>query len=78
MQFVSCYGGIWRLSDRAFKRFLKNAAAGQPWNLNDYGKMVVPQTDMNATDLTAEQAQEILNGADAAEVTAREPEEDDV
>ena len=64
MKYVSCYGGVWKLSDRSYRRFLRNAAAGKEWSLNDYGKMVAPHVDVNVTDMTAEDAKQLLKGAE--------------
>lgn len=76
MKMVTCMGGIWKLSDRAYRRFLKDLAAGKESDLNDYGKMVGSDA-IDVTDLTADGAKEILAGADPQYVVPSRDEEDE-
>ena len=53
-------GYAYRVSERNYKRFLKDVAAGKDWNLEDYGKEVGSRTEQ-VTDITAEEAQAKLD-----------------
>lgn len=73
MKYLDCFGGVWKLSERSYRRFLRNAAEGKDWNLNDYGRMIAANT-IHVTDLTAEMARELIAGVDPSYVI---PERDD-
>ena len=59
MKYLESYVMVWKLTDRAYKRFLRDVAAGKPWDVNDYGKMF-HTIDQNITDFDADQAKGLL------------------
>lgn len=59
VKLLSSYGGVWKLSNAAYKRFLKAVIDGKEWDLNVYGKFLGHVESV--TDITAEQAQELLD-----------------
>lgn len=61
MKLVTCMGGVWKLSDRNYKRYLRQVASGKEWNLNDFGRNL-GFIDLNVTDIEPEAAQDLLKG----------------
>jgi hypothetical protein len=61
MVFVECFGGIWSLSDAAYRRLLRARADGAGPDLDDYGRRVTNEV-VPFTDMTAEQAKAELHG----------------
>ena len=59
MKIVSCYGGLWKLSNKQYAKLLADVAAGETFNLDAYGKQF-GQIDLNALDLDARLAKELL------------------
>lgn len=59
-KYVSCFDGVWRLTKRNYRRFLERAASGKMWDLNDFGVQVVPNIDLNASDMNWQEAQYLL------------------
>jgi hypothetical protein len=59
MKIVSCYGGLWRLSDKRYVKLLTDAAAGKAFYLDTYGKQF-GQIDLNVMDLDERLAKELL------------------
>ena len=48
MKHVSSMGGIWRMSERAFKRLKRDIREGRNINLDDYGRMILSDpVDLN-------------------------------
>jgi hypothetical protein len=66
MKYVDSYGAVWRLSDRAYKRFLRDVAAGKTWDINDYGKLHC-SVSQNITDIDREQATSLLKALEEDE-----------
>ena len=59
MKIVSYFRGVWKLTDKRYKEMLADVAAGKTWNLDSYGKQI-GQIDLNALDLDARLAKELL------------------
>lgn len=59
MKYLTSYGGVWQLSERNYKRLIKDAASGREWDVNKYGKQVCNQI-INITDMDVEQARLLL------------------
>ena len=59
MKIVSCYGGLWKLSNKQYAKLLADVAAGKTFDLDAYGKQF-GQIDLNALDLDARLAKELL------------------
>lgn len=74
MKYINVMGGVWRLSNRAYRRLLRDAAAGEEWDADDYGKRICPYAEQ-FTDLTPEQAKAMLRGEDVK--LGRDREEDE-
>ena len=55
MKLASSFGGVWKMSDAAYKRLLKDVIAGKEWNFNDYGKYIGEV--VNLSDLDEKEAQ---------------------
>ena len=74
MKIVSCYGGLWKLTDKRYKELLTDVAAGETFNLDAYGKQI-GQINLNAMDLDAALAKELLpttmSWVEACKQTAR-------
>ena len=65
MKIVSCYGGLWKLSNKQYAKLLADVAAGKTFDLDAYGKQF-GQIDLNATDLDAVYARELIADAEKA------------
>lgn len=59
MIYLESYGAIWKLTSRAYVRFLRAVAKGEPWDLDDYGKRIANDFTP-VTDLSEEQAAQML------------------
>ena len=59
MKIVSCYGGLWKLSDKQYAKLLADVAAGETFNLDAYGRQF-GQINLNAMDLDQALAKELL------------------
>lgn len=59
MEYLQSYGGLWKLSNAAYKKFLDDVSHGKTWDLNSYGKMISGSLH-NVTDITALDAKEML------------------
>ena len=59
MIYLESYGAIWKLTARAYQRFLRSVAKGEPWDLDDYGKRVA-DNPIPVTDLDGDKAEELL------------------
>ena len=55
MQYLQSYGCVWRLTNMAYKKFLKDVSAGIHWDLDTYGDRVVTEL-RPVIDITPEQA----------------------
>ena len=44
MKLVTCFGGIWKLSEHSYKRLVKEAKTDQGYNMDDYGKYLADNT----------------------------------
>lgn len=58
--YVSCMGALSRLTPSAWKRFLRDHAAGKGPRLDDYGTFLSSEIH-NITDMTPADAREHLN-----------------
>lgn len=58
MRYVTCMGGLWRLSERSYRRMLKDVVKGCVEELDTYGKRLGDAE--NVTDLHADEAEDIL------------------
>ncbi len=59
MMYVTCMGGIYRFGQNKFREFLAMKARGKDVSVEQYATFVcVPQH--NFTDLTADQARDLL------------------
>ncbi len=58
MRYVTCMGELWRLSERAYRRMLKDTVDGCAADLSGYGKRL--GLVKNVTDLNAEEAEYLL------------------
>lgn len=58
MRYLTSYGRIWRVTERNYKRFLKDVADGKLWDLDDYGKPIGDA--ISVTDIDCEQAEDML------------------
>ena len=74
MKIVSYFRGVWKLTDKRYKELLTDVADGKTWNLDSYGKQI-GQIDLNALDLDAALAKELLpttmSWTEACKQTAR-------
>lgn len=59
-QLVKCMGGVWRLSDRAYKKVLKQIVNNEDFDLDKEGKFI-GDFAKDVTDMDAEEAQMILD-----------------
>lgn len=57
MQYLTSYGAVWKLTNSAYVRFVKDVAGCKDnnWNLNDYGTKVIDNL-INVTDFDQQAA----------------------
>ena len=59
MKYVTCYGGLWRLTNKQYKAMLTDIMAGPGIDLDHYGKNI-GIIEVDVTDLTSEEARGYL------------------
>lgn len=59
MKFVSCFGGVYKMPERTYKRFLKAVIAQETFDL-DTEASLVGVLECDVTDLDTEEARERL------------------
>lgn len=59
MKLVSSWGEVYRMSDKHYRKMLKQLAKDGEVNLNDYGKPI-GYIDADITDMTQEEAEDKL------------------
>ena len=60
MKYLQTYGGIWKLTNANYKRYLNDVIDGKMWDLDDYGKHIFDIT-ANVTDLEPINAVSLLD-----------------
>ena len=61
MKYVTCFGAVYRISERNYLRLLRAVAAGEGADLDKHGARPVGFTiHRDVTDITEEEAQEDL------------------
>lgn len=59
MQYLTSYGAVWRLTNSAYVRFVKDVAEAKTednqWDLNDYGTQIIGNL-INVTDFDQQAA----------------------
>ena len=60
MKYVTCYGGLWKLTNRRYKLMLQSIASGQDTDLGNYGPYI-GIIEISVNDLTPSEAQDYLD-----------------
>ena len=56
MKYVTCFGGLWRLSNKNYRNLLLDIKAEKEFNLDNYGKNI-GIIEVNVSDITPEEAE---------------------
>lgn len=59
MKYVTCYGGLWRLTNRCYRHLLLDIKAGKECDLGDYGKNL-GIIEVDVTDLAPDEVETYL------------------
>lgn len=59
MKYVTCFGGVYRLSDANYKRALRQISQCGSCDLDQLGAKTVCVTAVDITDMTEEEAAEL-------------------
>ncbi len=59
MKYVTCFGGLWRLTNRRYRHLLLDIKARKEFNLDDYGKNL-GIIEVDVTDLTSDEVETYL------------------
>ena len=49
VKYLICFGGLWRVTEKDYRRLQSDARIGAGWNLDDYGVQVASEV-INVTD----------------------------
>jgi hypothetical protein len=61
MKYVSQMGAIYALTDANYREVFKRIVSDKYFELGQMGKLVVPDVDVDITDISLPEATEILN-----------------
>lgn len=61
MKYVTCMGAVYKLSDRAYKKALRELADGKGVDLDLMGNCIVEKIECDVTDMDREEAQMFLD-----------------
>lgn len=60
MRYVMCFGELFQMTEANYRKMLQRLAAKEEIYFSDFGKSLTGNVT-NVTDMTAEQAQELLD-----------------